>query len=98
MTAHAKKSEDLFEVAKQYLVAGVSGSARMNAAIGRPLYLTHGDGCRLTDMDGCTYLDYNLSHGATFLGHHGFSAAHSPADIDETLNRVESALGSLKGC
>ena len=43
-------------------------------------------------------LDYNLSHGATFLGHPGFSAAHSPADIDETLNRVESALGSLKGC
>lgn len=69
MTHETRKSEALFEVASQYLVAGVSGSARMNAAIGRPLYLTHGDGCRLTDVDGCTYLDYNLSHGATFLGH-----------------------------
>ncbi|MEI8188934.1 MAG: aspartate aminotransferase family protein [candidate division NC10 bacterium] len=69
MTHETRKSEALFEVASQYLVAGVSGSARMNAAIGRPLYLTHGDGCRLTDVDGCTYLDYNLSHGASFLGH-----------------------------
>lgn len=63
------KSEALFEFASQYLVAGVSGSARMNAALGRPVYLTHGDGCRLYDVDGNSYLDYNLSHGASFLGH-----------------------------
>jgi glutamate-1-semialdehyde 2,1-aminomutase len=63
------KSEALFDFAKQYLVAGVSGSARMNAALGRPVYLTHGDGCRLYDVDGKCYLDYNLSHGASFLGH-----------------------------
>ena len=50
-------------------MAGVSGSARLNAALGRPVYLTHGDGCRLYDVDGQTYLDYNLSHGASFLGH-----------------------------
>jgi len=63
------KSEALFDFASKYLVAGVSGSARLNAAIGRPVYLTHGDGCRLYDVDGNVYVDYNLSHGATFLGH-----------------------------
>lgn len=69
MTHETSKSDALFTFASQYLVAGVSGSARLNAALGRPVYLTHGDGCRLYDVDGKTYLDYNLSHGASFLGH-----------------------------
>lgn len=69
MTEAISKSETLFAFASQYLVAGVSGSARLNAALGRPVYLTHGDGCRLYDVDGRSYLDYNLSHGASFLGH-----------------------------
>jgi len=63
------KSEALFEFASRYLVAGVSGAARLNAATGRPLYLTHGNGCRIYDVDGREFIDYNLSHGATFLGH-----------------------------
>jgi len=69
MAESSSKSEALFDFASRYLVAGASGSARVNAAIGRPLYLTHGDGCRLHDVDGRVYIDYNLSHGATFLGH-----------------------------
>ena len=69
MTPVNSKSEALFDFASQYMVAGVSGSARLNAALGRPLYLTHGDGCRLYDVDEREYIDYNLSHGATFLGH-----------------------------
>lgn len=69
MTPENSQSEALFTFASQYLVAGVSGSARWNAALGRPVYLTHGDGCRLYDVDGTTYLDYNCSHGASFLGH-----------------------------
>ena len=35
---------------------------------------------------------YFHSYGALVSGHHGFSAAHSHADIDEALNRIESAL------
>jgi glutamate-1-semialdehyde 2,1-aminomutase len=68
MTTH-EKNEELFSFASKYLVGGVSGSARLNAALDRPVYLTHGDGCRLYDVDGNVYVDYNLSHGATFLGH-----------------------------
>jgi len=69
MTPASSKSAALFDYASQYLVAGVSGSARLNAALGHPLYLTRGDGCRVYDVDGRAYIDYNLSHGATFLGH-----------------------------
>ena len=69
MTTDSSKSETLFEFANRYMVAGVSASARLNAALGRPLYLTRGDGCRVYDVDGNVYIDYNLSHGASLLGH-----------------------------
>lgn len=69
MTTGSEKTQQLFDFANRYLVAGVSGSARLNAATGLPLYLTHGDGCRVYDVDGREFIDYNLSHGATFLGH-----------------------------
>ena len=91
MTANSDKSGALFDFAKQYLVSGVSGSGRFNAALGRPLYLTRGDGCRVTDVDGRTYLDYNLSHGATFLGHNhpGIRKAIQQA-VPRLLNPVSS--------
>ena len=38
---------------------------------------------------------YFHSYGTLVVGHHGISAAHSLADIDEALNRIESALGDL---
>lgn len=69
METKPTKSDALYYLATRHLVAGVSASARVNAALGRPLYLSHGDGCRLYDVDGREYIDYNLSHGAMFLGH-----------------------------
>jgi len=59
----------LFEKAKQYLVAGVSGSARIHHAIGKPIYFVSGEGSRLYDVDGREFIDYNISHGSSFLGH-----------------------------
>ncbi|MCK7505466.1 MAG: hypothetical protein MZV70_16215 [Desulfobacterales bacterium] len=38
---------------------------------------------------------YFHSYSALASGHHGFSAAHSRADIDEALNRIESALREI---
>lgn len=38
---------------------------------------------------------YFHNYGRMALGHHGFSAAHTAADIDETLSRVESALHAM---
>ena len=68
-TIKPEHTDELFDFANRYLVGGVSASARVNAATGRPLYLTRGDGCRVYDVDGREFIDYNLSHGATFLGH-----------------------------
>lgn len=59
----------LRERAAASLPAGVSASARVNAALGHPLHVSRGDGCRVYDVDGRPYIDFNLSHGATFLGH-----------------------------
>ena len=59
----------LGERAAASLPAGVSASARLNAALGHALYVARGDGCRIWDVDGREYIDFNLSHGATFLGH-----------------------------
>jgi glutamate-1-semialdehyde 2,1-aminomutase len=39
---------------------------------------------------------YFHNYGRMALGHHGFSAAHAPADIDESLTRVEDALKSMR--
>jgi glutamate-1-semialdehyde 2,1-aminomutase len=39
---------------------------------------------------------YFHNYGKLALGHHGFSAAHTPADIDETLGRVEDALKAMR--
>lgn len=63
------KMAALRERAGASLPAGVSASARLNSALGHPLYVSRGDGCRIYDVDGRPYIDFNLSHGATFLGH-----------------------------
>lgn len=34
-----------------------------------PVYIDHGEGARVTDIDGRTYLDYNLAFGPLILGH-----------------------------
>jgi glutamate-1-semialdehyde 2,1-aminomutase len=38
---------------------------------------------------------YFHNYGRLSLGHHGFSAAHTPADFDETLDRIESAIQAM---
>lgn len=55
--------------AKGSLAGGVSSSTRLNRALGHPLYLAKGEGCRVWDLDGREYFDLCCSHGATLLGH-----------------------------
>jgi len=62
-------NELLYEQAKQCLVAGVGAAGRFNGSLGHPVYFTRGDGAFLWGEDGRRYLDFNLSHGATILGH-----------------------------
>jgi glutamate-1-semialdehyde 2,1-aminomutase len=59
----------LFARAREVLPGGVSATARMNAAIGRPFYVRRGDGAFVEDLDGNRYVDMCVSHGASLLGH-----------------------------
>jgi glutamate-1-semialdehyde 2,1-aminomutase len=59
----------LYEQAQRYLPGGVSATARANAAIGHPLYVSRGEGARIYDVEGREYIDLCMSHGASLLGH-----------------------------
>ncbi len=63
------RADDLFTFASRYLPGGVCASARANAALGRPFYVSRGDGALLYDLDGAPYVDMCTSHGASLLGH-----------------------------
>src|SRR3990170_3246230 len=63
------KSERLWEIAKEHLVAGVSASTRVNKALGRPCYAMRGEGSRVYDVDGKELIDMCTSHGGSILGH-----------------------------
>ena len=63
------KSRALWERARRVMPGGVNASARLNPALGHALFFTHGEGACLYDQDGNRYVDYNISHGASLLGH-----------------------------
>lgn len=58
-----------FARAQQSLAGGVSSSTRVNRALGHPLYIRRGKGCKVWDLDEREYFDLCCSHGATLLGH-----------------------------
>jgi 4-aminobutyrate aminotransferase-like enzyme len=37
---------------------------------GYPRFMSHGDGCRVIDVEGRSYIDYMCSFGPILLGHH----------------------------
>lgn len=77
------KSEDLFNDAKNYLPGGVDSPVR--AFKPYPFFADKGEGSRLFDVDGNTYIDYCLAYGPLVLGH-----AYPPV-----MNAVKEQL--LKG-
>lgn len=61
--------EKMYDYASKYLVGGVSSSVRLTQILGYPLYTQRGEGSRIWDIDGNEYIDFCMSHGASFLGH-----------------------------
>jgi len=59
----------LWQRARTVMPGGVNASARMNSALGHPLFMQRGEGAYLFDVDGNRYIDYCISHGASLLGH-----------------------------
>jgi len=65
-----EKSKALFEEAKNYFPGGVNSPVRAFKSVsGPPLFITKGNGCRITDEDGYEYLDFCCSWGPLILGH-----------------------------
>ena len=64
------RSGELFDRAKQLMPGGVSSPVRAFRAVGgTPFFVTRAAGCRLTDADGKSYVDYVCSWGPLILGH-----------------------------
>ena len=80
-------SEELYRRGLAVLVEGVSSSSRGPATFGtHPRYMSHGEGARLYDADGNSYIDWMMAFGALPLG-------HGHPRIVETVTR-EIARGS----
>lgn len=64
------KSKEAFERAKRVLVGGVNSPVRAYKSVGlTPPVIERGQGCRITDVDGQTYIDYVMSWGPLIAGH-----------------------------
>ncbi len=63
-------SKEAFERAKRVIPGGVNSPVRAFRSVGlTPLVIASGQGSRITDIDGQTYIDYVLSWGPLIAGH-----------------------------
>lgn len=64
------RSAALFAQAKHVLPGGVNSPVRAFGSVGMtPKFIREADGCRITDVDGHSYIDYIGSWGPMILGH-----------------------------
>jgi glutamate-1-semialdehyde 2,1-aminomutase len=77
----------LFDRAKRTVPGGAGSTARLprNGWKPYPLFVAHGSGSRLTDVDGNTYIDYLLGLGPMILGHRHPAVTQAVADAIENL-------------
>lgn len=62
------RSQELFERAQRSIAGGInSGIRKMEVPV--PLYFDHGKGCRLWDVDGNEFIDFQTGQGALLYGH-----------------------------
>ena len=83
-------SKQLFDRSKSLIPGGVNSSVRSYSSVGgTPPFIAGGNGSRITDVDGNSYIDYVMSWGPLILGH-----AHS--DVVEAV-RAQARLGVSYG-
>ncbi|MDQ0495579.1 glutamate-1-semialdehyde 2,1-aminomutase [Paenibacillus brasilensis] len=64
------RSKVAFDEAKQYIPGGVNSPVRAFKSVGiTPVYIDHGEGSRVYDIDGQSYIDYVCSWGPLIMGH-----------------------------
>ncbi len=80
-------SEELFNLSKEVLPGGVSSPVRAYKPY--PFFAKEAKGCRITDVEGNTYIDHCLGYGPMILGHAN----------EEVVNAIKSQaeLGTVYG-
>jgi glutamate-1-semialdehyde 2,1-aminomutase len=64
------KSSQFFAEAQKYIPGGVNSPVRAFKSVGgNPVYIERGEGSRVYDVDGNSYIDYIGSWGPLILGH-----------------------------
>lgn len=64
------KSRELFKEAKKYIPGGVNSPVRAYRAVGiEPIFISHGKGSKIYDVEEKEYIDYVCSWGPLILGH-----------------------------
>jgi glutamate-1-semialdehyde 2,1-aminomutase len=83
------RSQDLFARAQQHLAGGVGSGTRSPRAGWRPcpVFVRSGQGSRITDADGNTYIDYQMGQGPLILG-------HRPPALIEAVHETFATRGS----
>jgi glutamate-1-semialdehyde 2,1-aminomutase len=70
MTLAMDRSARLMERAMHRLPGGVNSPVRAFRSVGGdPLFMRRGEGSRILDVDGNSYVDYVMSYGPLILGH-----------------------------
>src|SRR5258707_11603816 len=63
-------SQAVVAKAEKVMPGGVSSPVRGFKAVGgSPIFIKEGEGCRVTDIDGNTYVDFVGSYGPLIAGH-----------------------------
>ena len=76
------KSSEWFERAQAHIPGGVNSPVRAFRGVGgSPLFIARGEGSRMFDVDGNSYIDYICSWGPLILG-------HRPKCVIEALQNV----------
>ena len=78
------KSDQMAELGRRVIPAATINNWR-RIVDEHPVYISHGEGARLYDVDGNEYIDYSLGHGPGVLGH---SNRHIQEALIEQVKRL----------
>ena len=85
------RSKSLFERAQRVIPGGVNSPVRAFKAVGgEPVFIQTGEGSRIRDVDGKSYIDYIGSWGPLIEG-------HRQAEVSAALRRVVDEAGTSFG-
>ena len=84
-----ERSQELFARAQVHLAGGVGSGTRSPRAGWKPcpIFVASGQGSRVTDVDGNTYIDYQMGQGPLILG-------HRPQALIEAVSETFATRGS----